>query len=85
VLRWSCVSKDGSAVEFTRWKRRLRAVDWRIVPVLALVVIATATSYGYHRLLLAQRDLVEHTYEAATNRTIASDSVGKIRPWLAIT
>jgi hypothetical protein len=72
-------------VEFTRWKRRLRAVDWRIVPVLALVVIATVTSYGYHRLLLAQRDLVEHTYEAATNRTIASDSVGKIRPWLAIT
>jgi CHASE3 domain sensor protein len=50
-------------VEFTRWKRRLRAVDWRIVPVLALVVIATATSYGYHRLLLAERDLVEHTYE----------------------
>jgi CHASE3 domain sensor protein len=41
----------------------MRAVDWRIVPVLALVVIATATSYGYHRLLLAQRDLIEHTYE----------------------
>ncbi|MGF6764741.1 CHASE3 domain sensor protein [Paraburkholderia sp. GAS33] len=41
----------------------MRAVDWRIVPVLALVVVATATSYGYHRLLLAQRDLIEHTYE----------------------
>lgn len=39
------------------------AVDWRIVPVVALVVVATATSYGYHRLLLAQRDLIEHTYE----------------------
>jgi CHASE3 domain sensor protein len=42
----------------------MRAVDWRIVPVLALVVVATATSYGYHRLLLARRDLIEHTYEA---------------------
>ena len=41
----------------------MRAVDWRSVPVLALVVVATATSYGYHRLLLAQRDLIEHTYE----------------------
>jgi hypothetical protein len=41
----------------------LRAVDWRNVPLLALVVIATATSYGNHRLLLAQRDLIEHTYE----------------------
>jgi len=41
----------------------VRAVDWRLVPVLALVVVATATSYGYHRLLLAQRDLIEHTYE----------------------
>ncbi|MGF6647773.1 hypothetical protein [Paraburkholderia sp. GAS82] len=41
----------------------MRAVDWRIVPVLALVVVATATSYGYHRLLFAQRDLIEHTYE----------------------
>ena len=41
----------------------MRAVDWRTVPVLALVVIATATSHGYHRLLLAQRDLIEHTYE----------------------
>ncbi|MGF6533716.1 CHASE3 domain sensor protein [Paraburkholderia sp. GAS206C] len=41
----------------------MRAVDWRLVPVLALVVVATATSYGYHRLLLAQRDLIEHTYE----------------------
>jgi hypothetical protein len=39
----------------------MRAVDWRIVPVLVLVVVATATSYGYHRLLLAQRDLIEHT------------------------
>lgn len=36
----------------------MRAVDWRSVPVLALVVVATATSYGYHRLLLAQRDLI---------------------------
>jgi hypothetical protein len=50
-------------VELPRWKRCMRAVDWRIVPVLALVVVATATSYGYHRLLLAQRDLIEHTYE----------------------
>jgi CHASE3 domain sensor protein len=41
----------------------MRAVDWRSVPVVALVVVATATSYGYHRLLLAQRDLIEHTYE----------------------
>jgi hypothetical protein len=31
----------------------MRAVDWRIVPV----------SYGYHRLLFARRDLIEHTYE----------------------
>jgi hypothetical protein len=41
----------------------MRAVDWRSVPVVALVVVETATSYGYHRLLLARRDLIEHTYE----------------------
>ena len=50
-------------MKLARWMRPLRSVDLRIVPVLVLVVIATVTSYGYHRLLLAQRDLVEHTYE----------------------
>jgi CHASE3 domain sensor protein len=29
---------------------------------MALVLFASATSFGYHRLLLAQRDWVEHTY-----------------------
>jgi hypothetical protein len=45
--------KGGGTVKLPNWRRWLRAVDWRIVPVFALLVIATATSYGYHRLLLA--------------------------------
>ncbi|BAN27580.1 CHASE3 domain-containing protein [Caballeronia insecticola] len=37
--------------------------DWRVVPLTALVIVAAATSYGYHRILLAQRDWIEHTYQ----------------------
>ncbi|KXU85789.1 hypothetical protein CR51_38885 [Caballeronia megalochromosomata] len=33
------------------------------MPLTALVIVAAATSYGYHRILLAQRDWIEHTYQ----------------------
>jgi CHASE3 domain sensor protein len=44
-----------------RWRFR-EPFDWRVVPLTALVIVAAATSYGYHRILLAQRDWIEHTY-----------------------
>ncbi|SAK87870.1 sensory box histidine kinase [Caballeronia pedi] len=44
-----------------RWRIR-ESFDWRVVPLMALVIVAAATSYGYHRILLAQRDWIEHTY-----------------------
>jgi CHASE3 domain sensor protein len=37
--------------------------DWRPVPLLVLVILAASVSVAYHRLLLAQRDLIEHTYQ----------------------
>jgi CHASE3 domain sensor protein len=45
-----------------RWRIR-ESFDWRVVPLTALVIVAAATSYGYHRILLAQRDWIEHTYQ----------------------
>ncbi|KAK49326.1 hypothetical protein BG58_13050 [Caballeronia jiangsuensis] len=47
--------------ERVRWRFR-ESFDWRVVPLTALVIVAAATSYGYHRILLAQRDWIEHTY-----------------------
>ncbi|SAK60999.1 sensory box histidine kinase [Caballeronia temeraria] len=44
-------------------KGHVRSFDWRVVPLVGLVIIAAATSFAYHRLLLAQRDWVEHTYQ----------------------
>ncbi|WP_321801438.1 CHASE3 domain-containing protein [Caballeronia sp. J97] len=34
-----------------------------MLPLVALMMLAAATSFGYHRILLAQRDLIEHTYQ----------------------
>ena len=38
-------------------------IDWRAVPLFAIVIVAACASYGYHRLLLGQRDWIEHTYQ----------------------
>lgn len=40
-----------------------RSFDWRVVPIAMLVIVTAATSYGYHRILLAQRSWIEHTYQ----------------------
>jgi CHASE3 domain sensor protein len=43
--------------------RTLWRVDWRVLPLVALIIAGASTSYGYHRILLAQRDWIEHTYQ----------------------
>ena len=43
--------------------RRWRSFDWRTLPLIALVLLTSCLSFGYHRILLAQRDGVEHTYQ----------------------
>jgi CHASE3 domain sensor protein len=43
-------------------RKRIRLLDWRVVLLMALLLLASATSFGYHRLLLVQRVWVEHTY-----------------------
>lgn len=45
------------------WQHYRKSIDWRVLPLVALTVVAAATSYGYHRILLAQRDWIEHTYQ----------------------
>jgi CHASE3 domain sensor protein len=40
-----------------------RRIDWRVLPLIALIIAGASTSYGYHRILLAQRDWIEHTYQ----------------------
>jgi hypothetical protein len=37
------------------WRLYRDAFDWRVLPLVALVILAAATSFGYHRILLAQR------------------------------
>ncbi|WP_277188979.1 CHASE3 domain-containing protein [Caballeronia sp. BR00000012568055] len=43
--------------------QRWHSFDWRVVPLIALVLVTSGTSFGYHRILLAQRDWIEHTYQ----------------------
>jgi CHASE3 domain sensor protein len=47
----------------SKWWQRVRGPDWRVMLLMAVVACASAISLGYHRLLLAQRDWVEHTYQ----------------------
>ena len=45
------------------WWRYRDQLDWRVAPLVALVIVGGGHVFGYHRILLAQRDSIEHTYQ----------------------